>query len=410
MARVAYENLREFTRQGEQVLFVGTKKQARDSIKKTAERCGMPYINQRWPGGLITNWTTVKKSTARMKKLETMEQENSFEKETRTKKEALGFRRALEKLRRTFGGIKDMQNLPENLFVIDPGKEIIAIREARKMGIKVFAVVDSNCSPEWIDFPIPGNDDAIRAVSLFLQTMGDAVLEGTKGIISGAEFRDDDVSMEDESITAEARYRGEYDESGEFILDEPLIKEGVAPSGKEMSPDKVKSTEKEDESKAPSFDEKEPEKKEGESKAPSFNEKEPEKKEGESKAPSFNEKEPQKKEGESKAPSFNEKEPEKKEGESKAPSFNEKEPEKKEGESKAPSFNEKEPEKKEGESKAPAFNEKEPEKKEGESKAPSFDEKEPEKKEGESKAPSFNEKEPEKKEDDSKASAMESIA
>ena len=270
MARVAYENLREFTRQGEQVLFVGTKKQARDSIQKTAERCGMPYINQRWPGGLMTNWATVKKSTARMKRLETMEQENSFEKETRTKKEALGFRRALEKLRRTFGGIKDMQNIPENLFVIDPGKEIIAIREARKMGIRVFAVVDSNSSPEWIDFPIPGNDDAIRAVSLFLQTMGDAVLEGTKGIISGAEFHDDDASMEDESITAETRYRGEYDESGEFILDEPLIKTAVVPSEKETSPQKAQLTEEEIKpSTSPSLDEKESERKEDESKAPS---------------------------------------------------------------------------------------------------------------------------------------------
>ena len=237
MARVAYENLREFTRQGEQVLFVGTKKQAQDSIQKTAERCGMPYINQRWPGGLITNWATVKKSTARMKRLEVMEQENSFEKETRTKKEALGFRRELDKLRRNFGGIKDMQNLPENLFVIDPGKEMIAIREARKMGIRVFAVVDSNCSPEWIDFPIPGNDDAIRAVSLFLQTMGDAVLEGTKGIVSDAEFRDDDASMEDESLTAESRYRGEYDESGEFILDESLAKEESPSVGKGTSPE-----------------------------------------------------------------------------------------------------------------------------------------------------------------------------
>ena len=222
MAKRAYEALRDFTRIGERVLFVGTKKQAREVVQKEAQRCGMPYINQRWLGGLITNWATVKKSIARMKRLEVMEENDSFEQETHTKKEALELRRELQKLHKDFGGIKDMQSLPEILFVIDPHKEAIAVAEARKAGLKVFAVVDSNCDPRLIDYPIPGNDDAIRAISLFLQTMADAVLEGTQSIDSGAEFSDDDAVMDEASLSDDPRYKGEYDESGEFILDEAL--------------------------------------------------------------------------------------------------------------------------------------------------------------------------------------------
>ena len=225
MAKTAYEALRDLTREGESILFVGTKKQARETIEKEAKRCGMPYVNHRWLGGLITNWATVRKSIARMKRLESMEENDSFEQESRTKKEALELKRKLAKLRRNFNGIKDVQNLPEILFVIDPAKESIAVQEARRAGLKIFAVVDSNCNPNLIDYPIPGNDDAIRAIALFLQTMADAVLEGTRSIESGAEFSDDDASMEDDpELVAEdaRRYKGEYDESGEFILDDAL--------------------------------------------------------------------------------------------------------------------------------------------------------------------------------------------
>ena len=224
MAKQAYEALREFTRNGEKVLFVGTKKQARGAIEREALRCQMFYINTRWPGGLLTNWTTIKKSIARLKKLEAMKESGSFDQEARTKKEALLLERELDKLSKDLSGIKEMQGLPEILFVIDPGKEVIAIQEAKKLGIKVFAVVDSNCNPEDIDYPIPGNDDAIRAISLFLQTMADAVIEGTQGISQGAEFREDDEMMDYDSIPIDSiKYKGEYDESGEFIIDEPIV-------------------------------------------------------------------------------------------------------------------------------------------------------------------------------------------
>lgn len=222
MAKVAYEALREFTHHGEKVLFVGTKKQARSAIEKEATRCGMYYVNTRWPGGLLTNWSTVKKSIARMKKLEVMEETETFDQEARTKKEVLMLQRELDKLRKDLYGIRDMTTPPDIMFVIDPSKEGIAIKEAKKLGIKVFAVVDSNCNPNDIDFPIPGNDDAIRAISLFLQTMADAILEGTQGMAMGSQFsEDDDVDMDAISMdTSNIKYKGEYDESGEFIMDE----------------------------------------------------------------------------------------------------------------------------------------------------------------------------------------------
>lgn len=248
MAKRAYEALRDFTRAGERVLFVGTKKQAREVVEREAKRCNMPYVSQRWLGGLITNWATVKKSIARMKRLEVMEENNSFEQESHTKKEALELRRELQKLHKDFGGIKDMQNLPEILFVIDPDKEAIAVAEARKAGLKVFAVVDSNCDPRLIDYPIPGNDDAIRAISLFLQTMADAVLEGAQSIASGAEFSDDDARMDEESLEDNLRYKGEYDESGEFILDETLSPNKEGNTGKIESSKPQDKAESEDKS------------------------------------------------------------------------------------------------------------------------------------------------------------------
>ncbi|MBX7057456.1 MAG: 30S ribosomal protein S2 [Leptospirales bacterium] len=236
LAKQAYEALREYTHRGEKVLFIGTKKQARSAIEREAQRCGMFYINNRWPGGLLTNWATVKKSIARMKRLESMEETGSFEQEARTKKEALELRRELEKLRKNLAGIKDMLGIPEILFVIDPSKESIAIQEGRKMGCKIFAVVDSNCNPDEIDYPIPGNDDAIRAISLFLQTMADAVIEGTQGIVSGAEFTDDDATMDSDSLRVDSmKYKGEYDETGEFIPDEPV--RGAQPAAATPAPE-----------------------------------------------------------------------------------------------------------------------------------------------------------------------------
>jgi small subunit ribosomal protein S2 len=230
MAKVAYEALREETHNGARVLFVGTKKQARAAIEREASRCSQYYINTRWPGGLLTNWTTVKKSIARLKKLEAMEESGSFEQEARTKKEALLLQRELDKLRKDLSGIKDLNSPPDIMFVIDPSKEGIAINEAKKLGIKIFAVVDSNCNPDVVDFPIPGNDDAIRAISLFLQTMADAVIEGTQGVVQEDRFSDDDSVMDLEAISVDSssiKYKGEYDESGEFIVDDSSVVEAA---------------------------------------------------------------------------------------------------------------------------------------------------------------------------------------
>ncbi len=158
------------------ILFVGTKRQARELIKQEAERCGMPFVNHRWLGGMLTNYKTVKQSIKRLKDLEAMEQDGSLDR--LTKKEALMRRRELEKLERSLGGIKDMGGLPDALFVIDVGHEKIAISEANKLGIPVIAVVDTNGSPEGVDYLIPGNDDAIRSITLYVQGASSAVLEG----------------------------------------------------------------------------------------------------------------------------------------------------------------------------------------------------------------------------------------
>jgi len=167
------------------ILFVGTKRQARDIIREEAERCGMPYVNHRWLGGMLTNYKTVKQSIKRLKDLESMDQDGSLDR--LTKKEALMRRREMEKLQCSLGGIKDMGGLPDALFVIDVGHEKIAVSEARKLGIPVIAVIDSNCSPEDIDYIIPGNDDAIRAITLYVQGAANAILEGkTSSSVGGA--------------------------------------------------------------------------------------------------------------------------------------------------------------------------------------------------------------------------------
>ena len=158
------------------ILFLGTKRSARESIREEAERCGMPFMNQRWLGGTLTNFRTVKQSVARLKELEAGETDGTFEK--LVKHEVLGLRREREKLDASLGGIKEMGRLPDAIFVIDIGHEDIAIKEAKKLGIPVIAVVDTNYNPELVDYAIPGNDDAIRAVQLYARAVADAVLEG----------------------------------------------------------------------------------------------------------------------------------------------------------------------------------------------------------------------------------------
>ncbi|MGO1719184.1 MAG: 30S ribosomal protein S2 [Luteimonas sp.] len=174
------------------VLFVGTKRSAREAVKEEAERCGMPFMTQRWLGGTLTNFVTVKKSVARLKELEAAETDGTFDK--LVKHEVLGLRREREKLEASLGGIKDMPRLPDALFVIDIGHEDIAIKEAQKLGIPVIAVVDTNYNPELVDYAIPGNDDAIRAVQLYARAAADAVLEGKAAAPSAASVREEEFS------------------------------------------------------------------------------------------------------------------------------------------------------------------------------------------------------------------------
>ena len=171
----SYEAVRKIVASGKSVLFVGTKKQAQQAIAKEAERCGMYYVNNRWLGGMLTNFATIKKSLQRLKKIEKMEVDGTFD--NLTKKEVANLQKEKVKLEKNLGGIKDMKELPGVLFIIDTHKEQIAVAEARRMGIPVVAVVDTNCNPEGITYPIPGNDDAIRAISLFTSIIANAVVE-----------------------------------------------------------------------------------------------------------------------------------------------------------------------------------------------------------------------------------------
>jgi len=176
------------------VLFVGTKRSAREAVRNEAVRCGMPYVSHRWLGGMLTNFKTIKQSIRRLEELETMAEDGSFEK--LTKKEALGLSRESEKLERSLGGIKDMRHLPDVIFVIDVGHEKIAIHEARKLGIPVVAVVDTNCSPNDIDFIVPGNDDAMRAAQLYAAGIADAVLDGKASLPQVPEGDDEFVELD----------------------------------------------------------------------------------------------------------------------------------------------------------------------------------------------------------------------
>lgn len=193
----AYGAVRKVTTAGKSVLFVGTKKQAQQTIAKEAERCGMYYVNNRWLGGMLTNFTTIKKSLLRLKKLEKMEVDGTFE--SLTKKEIAAIQKEKTKLEKNLGGIKEMKELPGILFIIDTHKEQIAVAEANRMKIPIVAVVDTNCNPEGIDYPIPGNDDAIRAISLFTQVIANAVIEADNetGLKIIENLQDEDEDMTD---------------------------------------------------------------------------------------------------------------------------------------------------------------------------------------------------------------------
>ncbi len=176
----AYNAVSEIIKDGGEILFVGTKKQAQDSIKEEAIRCGMYYVNERWLGGMLTNFKTIQTRIARLKELEKMQEDGTFD--VLPKKEVAKLLHEKEKLDRNIGGIKEMKQVPDALFIVDPRKERIAILEARNLGIPVVAIVDTNCDPDEVDFVIPGNDDAIRAVKLIAGKMADAVIESRQGV------------------------------------------------------------------------------------------------------------------------------------------------------------------------------------------------------------------------------------
>ena len=190
----AYMFVRDTAANGGEILFVGTKKQAGDSVKEEAERCGMFYVNARWLGGMLTNFKTIRRRIERLAQLRKMEEDGTFE--LLPKKEVIQLKLEIEKLEKFIGGIKNMSTLPAALFVVDPKKEKIAVAEARKLGIPVVAIVDTNCDPDEVDYVIPGNDDAIRAVKLIAGAMSSAVLEGRQGESEAEEAAESDEAEE----------------------------------------------------------------------------------------------------------------------------------------------------------------------------------------------------------------------
>ena len=175
----AYKAVLDCAANGGKILFVGTKKQAQDSIKAEAERCGMYYVNQRWLGGMLTNFKTIQSRIARLKQIEAMEADGTFD--VLPKKEVIELKKELVKLQKNLGGIKEMKRLPDAIFIVDPKKERICVQEAHTLGIPLIGICDTNCDPEELDYVIPGNDDAIRAVKLIVSKMADAVIEAKQG-------------------------------------------------------------------------------------------------------------------------------------------------------------------------------------------------------------------------------------
>nr|WP_316621966.1 30S ribosomal protein S2 [uncultured Ruminococcus sp.] len=190
----AYNFVREISMEGKSVLFVGTKKQAMESVKDEATRAGAYYVNARWLGGMLTNFTTIRRRIARLKQLRTMEEDGTFD--LLPKKEVIKLNLEIEKLEKFLGGIKDMTEMPGALFIVDPRKEKIAVAEAKKLGIPIVAIVDTNCDPDDVDYVIPGNDDAIRAVKLISGAMANAIIEGKEGQM-GAAAVEPEVESED---------------------------------------------------------------------------------------------------------------------------------------------------------------------------------------------------------------------
>ena len=200
----AYNAVSEIVSNGGTILFVGTKKQAQDAVQSEAERCGMYYVNERWLGGMLTNFKTIQSRIKRLKEIERMSQDGTFD--VLPKKEVIGLKKEWDKLEKNLGGIKDMKKIPDAIFVVDPKKEHICVKEAQSLGITLIGIADTNCDPEELDYVIPGNDDAIRAVKLIVSKMADAVIEANQGE-SGEESAEGtdtaDASQDAEEAAAE---------------------------------------------------------------------------------------------------------------------------------------------------------------------------------------------------------------
>ena len=197
----AYTFARDIVAEGGDILFVGTKKQAQSSVKEEAERCGMPFVNARWLGGMLTNFTTIRKRVARLAQLRKMEEDGTFD--MLPKKEVIKLNGEIEKLEKFLGGIKEMKKIPGAMFIVDPRKERIAVAEAKKLGIPLIALVDTNCDPDEIDAVIPGNDDAIRAVKLIAEVIANAVIEAKQGEQGSAAVEEVEAEAEVEAETTE---------------------------------------------------------------------------------------------------------------------------------------------------------------------------------------------------------------
>ncbi|MDD6067112.1 MAG: 30S ribosomal protein S2 [Firmicutes bacterium] len=191
MVDTAYKAVEDIVADGGSVLFVGTKKQAQDAVKTEAERCGMYYVNERWLGGMLTNFKTIQSRIKRLKEIEAMQEDGTFD--VLPKKEVIALKKEWEKLEKNLGGIKEMKNIPDAIFVVDPKKERICVQEAHTLGIPLIGIADTNCDPEELDYVIPGNDDAIRAVKLIVSKMADAVIEANQGAAEDVVYEGEDV-------------------------------------------------------------------------------------------------------------------------------------------------------------------------------------------------------------------------
>ena len=198
----AYNAISEIASAGGTVLFVGTKKQAQDAVKTEAERCGMYYVNERWLGGMLTNFKTIRTRIERLKEIERMAEDGTFD--VLPKKEVANLKKEWDKLEKNLGGIKNMTRIPDAIFVVDPKKEKICVQEAHTLGITLLGIADTNCDPEELDYVIPGNDDAIRAVKLIVAKMADAIIEANQGEVMTDEVAEDVVEEAAEEVTADA--------------------------------------------------------------------------------------------------------------------------------------------------------------------------------------------------------------